>query len=77
MPLVTLPVRLSTRCLDVEGRKDRLSLPSLVLPILVRLMQELLILVKHIHRLLTLVLLILDRHMQAMLTLGPLLIDCC
>ena len=76
MLLVTLPVRLSTRCLDVEGRKDRLSWPSLVLLILDRLMQELLILAKHMHRLLTLVLLSLDRLMLALLTLGPLLIDC-
>merc|ERR1711892_982914 len=40
----TPPVRKSTRCPGVEGRKGRLSLPSLVLLIQVNLMLALLIL---------------------------------
>merc|ERR1711892_1194454 len=48
----TPPVRKSTRCPGVEGRKGRLSLPSLVLLILVRLIVVLPTLVLHIHRLL-------------------------
>merc|ERR1712106_1276524 len=68
----TPPVRPSTRCPGVEGRKGRLSLPSPVLLILVRLTVVLPILVLHIHRLLTQV-----NPMLALLILAPLLIDTC
>merc|ERR1712123_503313 len=73
----TPPVRPSTRCPGVEGRKGRLSLPSPVLLILVRLTVVLPILVLHIHRLLTQVLLTQVNLMLALLILAPLLIDTC